>query len=225
MTLVSTLIPSSLERLPFLRQALVYAIRQDWEPHEVVVVGDKGLSKSLGKHPRVRVLETDERTAGAKLNIAAEASRGAVLVRQDDDDWYGPGRVRSQVAPILRGDLDASCLRLNVVLDLHAWEFWAAITVGIKYPYGGNLAVSRDWWRRTPYRAARGEDTQIILDLLGRGARWRQAANWGHAIYVRHGKNSCGLGGFKGLGWMCLPGPPPFIPEVDLRFYRAGRSS
>jgi hypothetical protein len=44
-------------------------------------------------------------------------------VQWDDDDWYGPSRLRAQVAPLAAGTADVTALRDAVWFDTRTWTF------------------------------------------------------------------------------------------------------
>ena len=40
---------------------------------------------------------TEKITLGAKLNLACDYARGEIIAHWDDDDWYAPRRLSTQV--------------------------------------------------------------------------------------------------------------------------------
>ena len=144
----------------------------------------------------------------------------------DDDDWYSPGRLRHQVAPLLSGRADLTGIARSVLLDLRSFRFWAceagAIEAGIA---AGTLAFTRATWeacRGYPDRSI-GEDF-ALLDAAGAGgARVASLPNEGRYLYVRHRANAWRFDFDTGdgpEGWSEIE-PPAYLPPDDLEFYAA----
>jgi hypothetical protein len=75
--------------------------------------------------PEVRYVQLKQRTSiGAKRNLAGRQARSAIIAHWDDDDWYGPGRLRYQAEPILSGRADLTGLENSCLLELAAGQFW-----------------------------------------------------------------------------------------------------
>lgn len=64
------------------------------------------------------------RTIGAKREIACEHARGEIIAHWDDDDWYGPSRLREQLAPIIANEADITGLAATSVHDIASDQFW-----------------------------------------------------------------------------------------------------
>ncbi|ETW92134.1 MAG: hypothetical protein ETSY1_44980, partial [Candidatus Entotheonella factor] len=77
----------------FLPQAIQYFLRQDYPNKELIIVDD-GPSPDLVDIPqdkRIRHVKLDVWTPlGRKLNLGIEASRGQIIQKLDDDDYYHP---------------------------------------------------------------------------------------------------------------------------------------
>jgi hypothetical protein len=122
---VSILIPTN-GRPEFVRNAVEMIARQDFPMaliKEVVIVDDSPPDLQV---PDIRigtafpVLYTTlskPHSIGEKRNLAASRATGDVLVHWDDDDIYGRGRLRAQLAPIVRGDADITLLQ-------HRWTYF-----------------------------------------------------------------------------------------------------
>src|SRR5437764_1305368 len=64
------------------------------------------------------------RAASSKRNRACELARGTFIAQWDDDDWYAPSRLSSQLEPLLSGAAQISGLSAGVFFDLSRWQFW-----------------------------------------------------------------------------------------------------
>jgi glycosyltransferase involved in cell wall biosynthesis len=99
---VSVVIPTR-DRLTFLRTALTSALRQEDLRVEVVVVDDGCTDETCRElarmgDPRVRVLRHECRLGVARARNAGIAEAGADWVAfLDDDDWWAPRKLRSQL--------------------------------------------------------------------------------------------------------------------------------
>ena len=65
---------------------------------------------------------------GTKRNMAARACTGEVVVHWDDDDVYGPTRLKEQLAPIARGDAEITLLEHSLTYFAREDRLWAAHT-------------------------------------------------------------------------------------------------
>ena len=166
--LVSIIIPTR-NRPMMLWKAVEYAIRQQWIKKEIILAVDG--APIPWKIPQgVRFLYfASPITIGEKLNRAIAASTGKVIVRFDDDDWYGPGRVAAQVIPILEGKSSFNRMDMGHVLEMTNMRFWA---VKEGHPSNGVTAFSRKVWERVKFRnTSYGEDTYFVKDAYKKGFR------------------------------------------------------
>jgi glycosyltransferase involved in cell wall biosynthesis len=122
--LISCIMPTR-DRTSFATQAIRYFQRQDYPNRELIVVDDGSDQLVPLGDDRIRYLRPSRRLSiGAKRNLACRAARGELIAQWDDDDWYAPGRLSAQAAPLLRGRADLSALPARVFFDLDRWEFW-----------------------------------------------------------------------------------------------------
>jgi glycosyltransferase involved in cell wall biosynthesis len=236
MPMVSCLMPT-FERPQFVAQAARYFLRQTYPNRELVVVDDG--SEAVGEHlpndPRIRYLRlTNRASTGAKRNLACEHARGEVLICWDDDDWYGPHRIESQVEPILQGAADVTGLGRSPLFCIPTSQFWRCspqvhARMFYKQVVGGTMAFRRCDWEagaRFPDTSL-AEDAALLKELLCRGKRLMSVPNRDVFVYVRHDANSWQFveGEFLDRrGWQTLP-VPTYIPVDDLAFYRKLRRS
>jgi glycosyltransferase involved in cell wall biosynthesis len=227
--LVSCIMPTR-NRRRWIRQAIEYFRRQDY-PHLELVIVDDGADRIEDMIPAglaVRYVYLQRPASiGSKRNIAVEHASGDFIVHWDDDDWYGPRRVRHQLQPLLAGAA-VSGLQTGMILQLLELSFWrcnAALHARMFYAdvHGGTIAYSRRLWQET----ARFPDSSLAEDaafLRAIGGRPRVAALPAEEtfVYVRHGGNAwefaCGHMIDPG-GWASVPSPE-WLPSDDLKFYR-----
>ena len=147
-------------RPEFVRHALASIGRQDYpaELVEVVIVDDSpaalrvdGLAagaQRVGNVSVVYVVLSEQRSIGAKRNEAVRRATGEVAVHWDDDDIYAEGRLRAQVAPIVRGEADVTLLEHQLTYFMDRDELYAAAMpwkedVSTWGPHFGTLSYRR----------------------------------------------------------------------------------
>jgi glycosyltransferase involved in cell wall biosynthesis/GT2 family glycosyltransferase len=228
--LVTAIMPTR-DRPEFALQAIRYFAAQDYPNKELVVLenGDPALAGRLPGDPRIRYVATGAaaRSIGAMRNEACRLARGDIVAHWDDDDWYGPGRLTRQVAPILAGEADITALRDSLMLDLAAWRFWRCQPqlhrrLFVRDVHGGTLVYRRRVWEEKAQFPDRSlaEDAVFLDQAVRRGARLRPVEAAGIFVYVRHGANAwhfaCGLAG-GAAGWQ--PAAEPDFPAEERAFY------
>lgn len=228
--LVSCIMPTR-DRAEFVRHAVALLGRQDHRNWELIVVddGDDDLRRRLPDDPRVRYVRAPAgESIGAKRNRACALAAGEIVVHWDDDDWYAPGRLRRQVAPLLDGSADITALRTGTILDLDAWGWWRPSDelhrmMFVEDVHGGTLAYRRSVWHEARFpEVSLAEDAAFLRAALRRGARLRRLDNDGLFIYVRHGESAWrfACGSFLDpRGWRRTLEPP--LPDGDRRFLAA----
>lgn len=161
--LISAIMPTADRRAMF-AVAVQSFLSQDWEEKELIVVDD-GVDcvSDVAKHPSITyVRRPGKMTIGAKLNLACEIARGDVLVRWDDDDWSGPGRIFDQMRRMERTGKSIS--------GYHSMLFWddskqrAVKYMGARnYALGTSLCFTRKYWEQEKFAdTSRDEDNRFI---------------------------------------------------------------
>ena len=183
------------ERTRLARRALDCLVAQSWSDLELVVVDDGGedyasLLEPIRERCAVRYVKLapdPRRRLGALRNVALDQARGDAVVQWDDDEWYHPARIATQ--------LDALDGGAAVVLD------WTLMHVD--RPDLADRAFRGACWggtpgtilhRRSPVRyrnLARAEDTAFARALARTGRVERLGRGWSH-LFVRcfHGRNT-----------------------------------
>jgi glycosyltransferase involved in cell wall biosynthesis len=222
--MISCIMPTS-ARPEFALQAIGYFLAQDYPHRELIILDDagSGLAKRIPADPRIRYEALPAgRTIGAKRNRGVQVARGEIIAQWDDDDWYAPGRLSAQAAPILAGDADVTALRAEVFFDLERWEFWTCTDLlhrrlFVHDVHGGTLVYRRRVWGATAtYPAASlAEDAAFLHRAVRGGARLKRIDTPGLFVYLRHGANAwkfaCGKH-VDASGWRKIGEPPHLAP-------------
>lgn len=188
MTLVSCVVSTG-DRPEFLRQLLRCFARQTYKARELIVVdggvtADRASCASLRNVHYVRV--APELPLGERLNRGIAASRGRIVQKLDDDDFYHREFLTRAVTALVR----ARKPRATVV----AWDCFHVLLRGVPqvrfsghgWAAGGTLCFTRELWRRAPFRGPRAVDHQFLHDSAA--ALERVCAPHLY-LYVRHGTN------------------------------------
>ncbi|MDQ3822724.1 MAG: glycosyltransferase family 2 protein, partial [Actinomycetota bacterium] len=229
---VSCLMPTY-NRRRFAERAIGFFLEQDYANRELVIVddGQDAVDDLVPDGAPIRYHRLDARaTIGRKRELACQLAEGELLVQWDDDDWYGPARLRRQVAPLVAGTAEIAGILRGYLLDLKTFRFWRGqppLHEGDVHALivAGTLAYTRDAWGETggyPDRSI-GEEVALLQAVLDAGGRVAPIVSDGIYICVRHGANSWRLrfNADQGPpGWAAVP-PPEFLTAADLGFYRS----
>ena len=230
--LVSCIMPTW-NRRAFVAQALGLFQQQDYPRRELVIVddGDDPVRDLAEGDPNVRYFRLPQRASiGAKRNFACQQSSGQIIAHWDDDDWYGPARLRYQATPILDGRADITGLENVFTLELPVGNFWRINADSHRRLFagdvhGGTLVYRRDLLAhglRYP-DVNLAEDAALLQSALRQGKRLLRLENHGLFVYVRHGRNAWRQflpGQFPTpAGWQQSSAPPEF-PADALESYR-----
>ena len=228
--LVSCVMPTY-GRPVFALQAVRYFLRQDYPERELLILDDgpEGLAGHLPADDRLRYIRLPRLPIGGKRNVGCALAQGAIIAQWDDDDWYGPGRLSAQVAPLLADEADITGIRGTTVFDVESWQAWRCTPRLHRLMYrhdvhGGTLVYLRRLWAedaRYPNRSL-AEDARFLTRLVRAGARLARIEDSGHFVYIRHGANTWSFRSGRFLdpgGWRSVPGVP--LPAEDRPFYVA----
>ncbi|HEY2899208.1 MAG TPA: glycosyltransferase, partial [Polyangia bacterium] len=165
--LVSCIMPTA-DRRRFLPLSLRCFAEQDWQNRELVVVDDGAddVRDLVAAVPGARHLRLPRRTSiGAKRNLACQEARGEIIAHWDDDDWYGTGRLRWQVAPILAGQADLTGLHNRFVLRLPDGECWTTAPEVHRRMFVGDMHGGTIVFRRSLFeQGVRYPDVNLAED-------------------------------------------------------------
>lgn len=169
-SLVSCIMPTR-NRRAFITQSIWYFLRQDYPEKELIIVDDgtDAIGDLLPEDERIRYIRLEHpATIGEKRNIACQASCGEFIAHWDDDDWYAPERLSTQVAALR--DTGALLCGVRQILYYHlaAGEAWL-----FEYPTGmqpwlagSSLLYQKDAWRGYPFPSQNGGEAADLVRRL-----------------------------------------------------------
>ncbi len=187
-------------RRDFALQSVRYFERQDYAERELIILDDgaDGLSAELPANDRIRYVRVPAgRSIGVKRNRGCELARGSIIAQWDDDDWYSPSRLSTQVVPLIAGEADITGLKEQVFFDLPRWRFWSCSPalhrrIFVEDVCGGSLVYLRRCWEKLARYpdCSLAEDAAFLRHAVLRGARLKRISEPAMLVYVRHGCNT-----------------------------------
>ena len=179
-------------RVPLLRRAVRCFQHQTLEPRELVVVhgaddqDTSGYVASLDD-ARIRAISAPPGSAlGARRNFAADQARGEFIAVWDDDDWYAPERLSTQVQAMAQTGKAACFLSRLMLFDLKR----QTLAISTQRAWDGSLVVRRSELPRYADELTRGEDRPVRTALLeAKAATFVQRPEL--YVYTYHGANTC----------------------------------
>ncbi|HSB10212.1 MAG TPA: glycosyltransferase [Blastocatellia bacterium] len=165
--IVSCIMPT-FNRRSFVLQAIRCFFNQDYGKAELVIIddGSEPVGDCLPEDDRIRYVRLDRRlTIGAKRNLACAEARGEFIVHWDDDDWYPPRRVSTQVRAML--DSGASICGSSRIyyfdpLGDRAFEY-VYRAPGPAWVGGNTLAYRKSFWEAHNFSDDQiGEDSRFV---------------------------------------------------------------
>lgn len=189
-------------RPEFLHQAIRYFLRQTYEPKELVIVDDEERSELntaeiIPDDPRISYHWVKPMSLGAKLNYGISQTKGDVIQKLDDDDWYHPwflSTMMATLAPKKFTNVMGSTSTFLVFLK----ESGEVKHAGHTWFIGGSLAFSKDLWNGKPFEEVnQEEDDRFINDHSAA----RKVATIDPELYmvVRHGQHTWMRSGQKDI--------------------------
>ncbi len=177
---VSALMVTQPGRIGSAEDAMRCFAAQSYEDRELVVVHDGGpdLDRQLvaltSRHQiDARIHQAESAPLGGLRNTAVGLAEGALVCQWDDDDLYHPERIAAQVAQLEVSDAAACFMTDQLHLFTESGElFWDDWTVEA-FPgcfIQGSLLARIETMPTYP-EISRGEDTQIVTDLIAGGHR------------------------------------------------------
>ena len=201
--LVSVILPTR-NRPRLLGLALRYYQYQKYPNKELIVVDDgdvfpadaRAVEECSGRLIRV----PPNTPLGTKLNEGAQAARGSICQKMDDDDWYSPEFLEKMVAGFLEKQSvvcrpTLAFLMPFLFFEVGRWEIRQSVSNNVP---GATLMFGRDVWEQRPFRPLfETEDVWFFVDQLRAGTTTTPVNASNCFLAVRHR----GLGQDRGHAW------------------------
>jgi len=166
--LVSCIMPT-FNRRSFLPRALRCFFSQDYPNLELLVVDDgtDPIADLLPVDPRIRYFKLDSKqNVGIKRNFACEQARGEFVVHWDDDEWYGPSRVRRQIEALRNSQARISGTSVALFYHEASGHAFRYCYHGPIASWMGALAYPHSAWKDRPFdRVPIAEDVRFIARI------------------------------------------------------------
>ena len=170
--LVSCIMPTR-DRPGFVMQALRCLLTQDYPRLELIVVddGERSIAELLPVDRRVRYFRLPgPQTIGAKRNFACRQAAGELIAHVDDDDWYPPDRLSSQVRALARPGALISGTSALTFFDPVGDRAWLYTYPRPGWVAGATLMYRRSYWERHPFEPLQvGEDWRFLEGIRQAG--------------------------------------------------------
>jgi glycosyltransferase involved in cell wall biosynthesis len=164
---ISCIMPTA-NRPQFLRYAIEYFLKQDYQNSELIILDDGTESSQsfVPEDPRIRYFYTDYiQLLGAKRNFCCEQAKGEIIVHLDDDDWYEKDWISKAVEVLLNYNADITGLNdINFFINgcNEHWEFRDDPDLK-PWVYGATLAYRKSFWETNKFDEMNvGEDNEFI---------------------------------------------------------------
>lgn len=187
-------------RPDLLRQAVAFYDRQTWPRKELVVVvdrrGDTSWVDSFFHDHRRDDLRWDMppevEHLGRLRNASLDLARGEFICVWDDDDWYHPLRIESQVRAALEEDVDACFLEEAMHYFMDTEELFVTRWEGLGLPPSmlcRRTSMPRYTETLHPERGQKGSDTLLQRELQAARPTVLLTSSPFLYSYVFHGDN------------------------------------
>jgi glycosyltransferase involved in cell wall biosynthesis len=182
------------DRPHLLPVALACFEHQTYPNRELVIVDDgerfPADASSLDPALSSRIVRVKPGTPlGIKLNHGADAARGRLIMKMDDDDWYGPAYLETSV-DALRETQRYYCRPTLVFhmgflfFELKTWQIHESVDDNAP---GATLLFDKSDWQRRPFRPVpTDEDAWFYRDQIRAGAVFLTVDSKETFVAIRH---------------------------------------
>jgi len=169
--LVSCIMPTA-NREKFIPLAIHNFMVQDYRNKELIIADDgkQSVISLIPDEPTIKYHYANPiGTIGKKRNYACERTTGTIIMHWDDDDWYAPDWISSQVEFLLESGADMCGVEHVHFYSPVTDTFWLGTAKNRNNGYttqwlsGATLAYWRSFWEQHPFEDKNtGEDDGFI---------------------------------------------------------------
>ena len=178
MAQISVIIPALNEEKTIAK--IVETAKSSPNVHEVIVVDDKSVDKTVAEAKRVGAIVIESKMLGKGTSMADgfQAASGDILIYLDADLKNMSSQVIESLAkPILSGEADfvkssfgRKAGRITELVAKPLLELFFPEATGFQQPLSGMIAGKREFFSKVKFEPDYGVDVGILLDMLSAGA-------------------------------------------------------
>ena len=157
------------DRPQFVKRSIELFMAQDYDNAELLILddGEQSIKDIRQSHAKIEYLRFETRmNLGEKRNLACDIADGSILVHWDDDDWYHPNWVSSQVQTLLDNTADICGLSNPYFYSpklQQAWQYQYPQGLSKPWVHGATLAFYKEFWQNNPFpEISIGEDCEFL---------------------------------------------------------------
>ncbi len=225
--LISCILPTR-DRARFVPQAIRCFQRQTWPNRELIVIDDsvepvEHLCRDVSNLTYIRLNKPT--LLGTKMNIGIDASRGSIIQKLDDDDYYSKRFLETAAGHLPAGPSERTLVAWCCFMVWFAGARKVRFS-GHGWKAGGTLCFYRALWKRLPFRdVPRSVDSYFIHDHKPNLITVCAPMQY---MIVRHGANTWneigdGDADFYMRGLPAAYALDQVVNSADVNFYRSLR--
>ena len=198
--LISCICPTA-NRGTLLARSVRYFQAQDYPNKELIILEDGAEMHAQRGKGVIYHYSMGHLSIGTKRNLACQMAHGEIITHWDDDDYYGPGRLSYQAAPLLDGNAEVSALTMELLFDTTTGDLLRCPPEAHEKLFKYDVRASTIMYCNTHgmisgftliynEQVPRGEDVRFLTHLVNSGARLARLPSAAHYISVWHGANT-----------------------------------
>jgi glycosyltransferase involved in cell wall biosynthesis len=171
--LVSCIMPTA-NRQKFIPMAIQYFSNQDYPNKELIIVddGSQSIKPLIPDHPQIKFFYTEPLgTIGIKRNYAIEKADGEIIMHWDDDDYYAPDWISSQIEVHNNSGADLTGLNRVFFYSPSVNKRWMYEDTDEEKPWicGATMSYKKSLWQDHPFVDLQvGEDYDFVWNCGGK---------------------------------------------------------
>lgn len=188
------------DRPNFIYKCIELFLNQTYKNTEMVIVDDSKNPYNVPNSTSVKYVHlATSRSIGFKRNLGIENSTGDIILIWDDDDYYGPNRIKNQLRELTRTKGDAIVYNTCVYYHLPSQMMYTfSQEIHDTLWKGGYIAgtimfkrnIFEKYGIKYPHKSFR-EDSMFIDRLLSGGFKVStMTVPCGDFVYVKHNKST-----------------------------------
>ena len=164
---VSCIMPTA-NRPKFIELAIDHFMNQDYRNKELIIIDDgrESVASFVPNHKNIKYFYTHPLgSIGNKRNYACKKASGQIIMHWDDDDWYAPDWITTQINALKTSNADICGLNEIIFFSPLVNLFWLHEDKNSDRPWlsGATMAYAKTFWEKHPFKDIHiGEDYDYI---------------------------------------------------------------